>query len=363
MKTLKHSKIVTIIDTTLRDGEQAPGVVFTLEDKVKIAGILADAGVDELEAGVPATGDKAQKDIREIVRLGLPCRLTSWCRAAAMDIAMAGNCGTPGIHISFPVSTILIKAMGKNEAWVLKELERLIPIARWNFDYITVGAQDAIRSDHTFLWSFLKLAADAGAYRVRIADTVGISTPMSVYSLFREIINVRPDLPLEFHGHNDLGMATANTITALAAGASAASVTVNGLGERGGNAPLEEVVQAVNLSDGLKTNVEAKSLMRVCSYVAESSGRPIPPGKPITGADIFTHESGIHCAALLKDPLSYQPFLPQTLGRMGARFSLGAHSGSRAIQYLLAQAGIAVSEKEAARFKKVLSNHHLPADE
>jgi len=363
MKASETYKTIKIVGTTLRDGEQAPGVSVPLENKLRIAEMLDHAGVDELEAGIPAMGDQAQGDIREIVRLGLLCQVTSWCRATAKDIAMARRCRASGLHISFPVSSIHLKAMDKNETWVLKELERLIPMALWDFDYVTVGAQDATRADLAFLGSFIILASDAGASRVRIADTVGTSTPFSVHRLICRLKRLKPGILLEFHGHNDLGMATANTISAISAGVLAVSVTVNGLGERCGNAALEEVVQAIKFINGFKTGMEMNKIIRICGYVAEASSRPIPPAKPVTGAEIFTHESGIHCAALLKDPLSYQPFLPQTLGRRGTRFSLGAHSGSRAIQYLLAQAGIAVSEQEAARFKKVLSDHHIPSDE
>jgi len=359
MKILETHKTIKIVDTTLRDGEQTPGVSFTLEDKIRIAAMLADASVDEVEAGIPAMGDRVQEDIRELVRLGLPCRLTSWCRAAAKDIAAARRCGTSGLHISFPVSPTHLRVMERDETWVLKELEHLVPLARWDFDYITVGAQDATRADTAFLGSFLNLAADLGASRVRIADTVGISYPVAVYRIIRSLRRVRPRMSLEFHGHNDLGMATANTISAIMAGVSAVNVTVNGLGERSGNTALEEVVQGIKFIDGYRSNIEEKKIMSICRYVAEASGRPIPPGKPVTGSDVFTHESGIHCAALLKDPLSYQPFLPETVGREGFRFALGPHSGSRAIQYMLAQAGINVSIEDAARFREVLSNHYI----
>jgi homocitrate synthase NifV len=304
-------------------------------------------------------GDEVQKDIRELVRLGLPCRFSVWCRALAKDIDSARRCETGSLHISFPVSQILLGVVDKDESWVLRELERLVPMARWDFDHVTVGAQDATRADAAFLGTFLNLAEDAGATRVRIADTVGLATPMSIHRLFIGLASSRPGMELEFHGHNDLGMATANSMSAAAAGAAALSVTVNGLGERSGNAPLEEVVQAMELSSGVKSRVLPKNLMAVCQYVAEASGRPIPPGKPVTGSDIFTHESGIHCNGLLKDERSYQPFDPEMVGRGGNRFVLGAHTGSKAIQYMLAQAGIEVSLEDAARFKEVLAKHRI----
>jgi homocitrate synthase NifV len=362
MKESGLHRIIRIVDTTLRDGEQAPGVSFSLKNKIRIAEMLAAAGVDELEAGTPAMGPQVQADIRALAGLGLSCILSVWCRAKAKDIAMARECGTGHIHISFPVSSTLLKVMGKDESWVLRELEHLVPMARWDFNHITVGAQDATRAEPSFLGIFLNLAADMGVSRVRIADTVGLATPVSVNNLIRGLISLNPGTDLEFHGHNDLGMATANSFTAIAAGVSAVSVTVNGLGERSGNGALEEVVQVIGLTGEVKCGVDIKRLMDICEYVAEASGRPIPPGKPVSGADVFTHESGIHCAALLKDNLSYQPYLPETVGRKGARFVLGSHSGKRAIQYLLARAGVNVSVEEAARIKEVLSNHYLNSE-
>jgi homocitrate synthase NifV len=346
---------VKIIDTTLRDGEQTPGVRFTLKDKIRIAELLADTGVDELEVGTPAMGSDVQKDIRELVRLELPCRFSVWCRATARDIDSARRCETGGLHISFPVSRILLGVMDKDESWVLRELERLVPMARWDFNHVSVGAQDATRADASFLATFLNLAAETGASRVRIADTVGLSSSRGIYLLIRNLLRISPDTELEFHGHNDLGMATANSVSAAEAGAAAISVTVNGLGERSGNAPLEEVVQAIRLSGNLKSNVVTERLMPVCKYVAKASRRPIPPGKPVTGSDVFTHESGIHCAGLIKDALSYQPYAPETVGREGSSFVLGSHSGSKVIRYLLSEAGISVSLAEAERLKDVLS--------
>jgi homocitrate synthase NifV len=352
-------KKIKIIDTTLRDGEQAPGVRFTLKDKIRIAEMLAGAGVDEIEAGTPAMGDEVQKDIRALVRLGLPCRFSVWCRAMAKDIDSSRRCEAGDLHISFPVSKILLGVMDKDESWVLRELERLVPMARWDFHHVTVGAQDATRADAAFLGSFLNLAADAGASRVRIADTIGLSTPLEIHRLIMDLKKIRPDTDLEFHGHNDLGMATANSLSAAEAGAAALSVTVNGLGERSGNAPLEEVVQAIELSRNFKSSVVAEGLMSVCRFVAEASGRPIPAGKPITGSDVFTHESGIHCAGLVKDTLSYQPYAPEAVGREGSSFVLGSHSGSKIIRHLLAEAGINVSLEDAARFKEILSKQRV----
>jgi homocitrate synthase NifV len=345
----KNMEPVFIIDSTLRDGEQAPGVAFRREQKIRIARMLADVGVDEIEVGIPAMGEEERETIREIRRLGLPPRLTCWCRATAGDIQLAGKCGTGGVHISLPVSPIHLHALGKSAGRVLDLMREMLDRARNYFDRVSVGAQDALRADPDYLEAFVAHAADCGADRVRIADTVGIASPGAIHRLFQRLVPAAGKMALEFHGHDDLGMATANAITAVEAGASALSVTVNGLGERAGNAPLEEVAAALAFAAAGVTNLRTSSLPPLCDYVAQASGRPIPPDKPITGSAAFQHESGIHCAGMLKDPLAYQPFPSEAVGRRDAGFVIGKHSGTHIIQHRLRERGIEVDRNQARR--------------
>ena len=344
---------IWLIDTTLRDGEQAPGVSFSPDERVLIAKMLAGAGVDELETGIPAMGAGVRKELSAINRLGLPCRVTGWCRAAKGDIEFADQCGFSSIHISFAVSERQLNAFGKDRNWVLNSIEEILPMACSRFSHVSVGAQDATRCDGDFLQEFMEKADEWGAYRIRIADTVGVSTPFDIFNLIRKIKS-STDVEIEFHGHNDLGMASANALSAAEAGASAVSVTVNGLGERSGNAPLEQVAVAFKLSERFNTAVDTAHLMNICNYVAEVSNRPIPPDKPVTGSGVFLHESGIHCAGLLKDPLSYQPFHPESVGRKGFGFVLGKQSGSHSIMHMLGKAGIDISRDKAIRLKEIL---------
>ncbi|MFZ0131258.1 MAG: hypothetical protein WAK95_01870 [Desulfobacterales bacterium] len=354
MKTDSPETSVHIVDTTLRDGEQAPGVVFSTREKMAIVRLLDTAGVDELEAGIPAMGAAACAEIRELVELAPGCLLTSWCRAVETDIDLAAGCGTGGVHISFPVSPILLRAMGKTQEWVLSRLADLAPAALRRFQLVSVGAQDAFRADPEFLDAFACAASAHGVHRLRIADTVGLARPLQVAGMVRHLSDRLGQTRLEFHGHNDLGMATANSVTALEAGAGAVSVTVNGLGERAGNAALEEVAVAVSRLPGARCAVRLKKLPAVCRLVAKAANRPIPVAKPITGRAIFSHESGIHCAGLIRDPATYQPFAPEDVGRKGCRFVLGTHAGTAVIRHLLSDRGISLVPADTSRLRDLI---------
>ncbi|MGB7510013.1 MAG: homocitrate synthase [Pelodictyon phaeoclathratiforme] len=346
-RTSSHSMIRPwIIDTTLRDGEQAPGVVFSNTEKIDIASLLADAGVNELEVGYPAISHDERKSIQKIVTLNLPVRLTSWARAKWQDIEDACTCGTEAVHISFPVSAMYLELMGRDYVWIQQQLQELVPRAKKYFSFVSVGAQDATRADADLLESFVLDAEACGADRVRVADTVGIATPTSLIGLIHRLKSVS-HAALEFHAHNDLGMATANAYTALEAGCQAVSVSVTGLGERAGNAALEELAIALKLSGKYETSIDTKKLSSLCTAVSKASGREIVDQKPVVGKSAFQHESGIHCAALLKHPLSYQPFLPDQVGRDSHEMVIGKHSGSASLQHYFSGKGITMTRGEA----------------
>lgn len=336
-----------IIDSTLRDGEQAPGVVFTLEEKLRIAALLEDCGVKEVEVGTPAMGEDEIRVIREIVQAGFRFDKLCWARAKEFDIEESAKTGANRINISFSVSDIQLSAMGRDRSWVMKQIRPMIAFAGQRFDFIAIGAQDASRANRNFLDEFIAACLAEGVDRIRLADTVGILNPFSTAQLFSSVCEKFPFVDFEFHGHNDLGMATANSVNALLSGAQSVSATINGLGERAGNAFLEEIAAAMRVSAGIDCGIHLAGMQELCRFVAEASSKPIYPSKPIVGNMICRHESGIHCNSLLKNELTYQPFLSSEIGK-STEMVIGRHSGGRTIKHFLEKQQISVNESHAS---------------
>lgn len=341
------NKSICFVDTTLRDGEQAPGVCFSPDLKVGILKMLYEAGVRDFEIGTPAIGEDERLAIRQMLDLKLDANLSVWCRAVITDLKLASELGVSMVNLSLPVSKLQIEAIGKTEDWVVDQLTRCIDYANRHFDFITVGAQDGSRADKTFLKRFIETAISfEKVKRIRVADTVGVLNPFTVFDLFKGLAADFPETEFEFHGHNDLGMANANALAAVKAGACAVSGTVNGLGERCGNTAIEEFVIALQYSEGIDIGLNKRRLRAVCELVATISGRKIHQSKPFSGADCFTHESGIHTRSLLVNELTYQPFRAADLGTE-KRFVFGKHSGSAAVMAILNDHGIYPSDDEA----------------
>lgn len=340
-----------LIDTTLRDGEQAPGVSFSLKEKIKIAALLDEAGIQEVEIGTPIISPKEEKTIGALIAQGFRFDSTCWARANRDDLMSSKRTGAERINISFPVSAIHLSSMNKDRNWLMNTLKSILREAKDLFGFVSVGAQDASRTDQTFLDEFVEQAVGLGADRIRLADTVGIMHPLSTARMFEHYKKICNGIELEYHAHNDLGMATANTLVALQSGASCASLTVNGLGERAGNAALEEVVAALNYSVHHNNRINLEKCAELSAYIEKVSGRKNADSKPIVGKRVFSHESGIHCRSLMNDPMSYHAFNPKDIGQVSS-FVIGKHSGSAIIQSVLNEEGINVSKDDS---QKVLS--------
>jgi len=342
----KDKGYVNIIDTTLRNGEQTAGVVFSKHEKIRIAKLLDEVGIPEIEIGTPSLGPAEREIIKEIIASKPNCKLFTYCEADPVNIAYAAECGIKNIIINISTSDLHLKVKyGKTRTWVLNQLRETISEAKSNELNFIVSAEDATRTDLEFLLKMINIAQKKGAYRFRICDTVSRLDPFRTFLYINTILNTI-DFPVEVYNHNDFGMATANAMAAIRAGASSLVTSVNGLGEGTGNAALEEIVMALKYLEEVDLGMATSKFRELSEYVAKASARAIPVWKAIVGTNVFAHESGIHADGVLKNPINYEVFEPGEVG-LTRQIVVGKHSGSHTILHKFKEFEIDLTDKEA----------------
>jgi 2-isopropylmalate synthase len=342
-----HYGKVRIFDTTLRDGEQTPGVSVTPEQKIQIAIKLDELGVDVIEAGFPIVSHGEMTAIKTISQYGLKSEICALARAVQADIDAVINCDVNYVHTFIATSDIHMQHK------LRMSREQVLEKAIWSVDYakkhgmrVEFSAEDATRSDREFLRRVFKAVADAGADRLDIPDTVGYATPQYIAQIVTDVkAETNNEVPISMHCHDDFGLAVANTISGIDAGASCAHVTINGLGERAGNASLEEFVMALQCLYNKKHNIKTELLYETSRYISNTMGILVQPNKAIIGENAFGHESGIHTHGIISNPLTYEPISPEIVGRR-RWLQAGKHAGAHGIKAMLEDFGIRPSDKQ-----------------
>ncbi|MEM4897943.1 MAG: homocitrate synthase family protein [Pyrobaculum sp.] len=341
-----------IFDTTLRDGEQMPGVALSLREKLEIALALDEAGVDIIEAGFAAVSREEAEAIKAISKEVSNAKVVSLARMTKSDVDAAVASDVDMVHVFIATSDIHLRyKLGISREEAIRRIEEVVSYAKSYGVEVLFSAEDATRSDLEFLVEAYRTAIGAGADEINVPDTVGVMTPSRMAYLIKYLKSKLPPVPIHVHCHDDFGMAVANTITAIENGADVAQVVVNNFGERAGNAALEEVVAAVHFLLGHRVNVKLEKLYSLSQLVSKIFGISLPPNKAVVGENAFSHEAGIHVHGVLNNPFTYEPMQPEAVGNV-RRIVLGKHSGRHSVEWALKKIGV---EPEAELVNYVLT--------
>lgn len=337
---------VAVCDTTLRDGEQAAGIVFANIEKYKIAQMLDDAGVPQIECGIPAMGGDEKIAIKHMAHMGLNASILGWNRATVHDVDSSLDCDVDSVALSMSASDIHIEnKLRKTRQWVLEQVQESVQHAADHGLYISCNAEDASRADLMFLIDFAKTAKDAGASRIRYCDTIGREDPFTAFERINTLIKL-VGIDVEMHTHNDFGMANANAVAGIKAGAKVVSTTVMGIGERSGNTALEEIVMTCHHLLNKQTGIDPLKLKPLAEFVSKAADRPIWPSKPFLGSNCFAHEAGIHTDGIIKNHSNYEPYDPEEVG-LTRSIVIGKHSGSKTLINDLQKRGVVLAPEQA----------------
>lgn len=375
--TQEESKII-VLDTSLRDGEQAPGAAMTIKQKIEIALGLELLGVDVIDAGFAASSAYDAKGVAEIAKNVKNAIICCLSRARDSDIISAAQslrfAQSPRIHLFIATSNIHLKhQLHLSGQDILNRIQNSISKARKYVDDVQFGMMDATRTEINFLLKSIEIAINSGAKTINIADTVGYALPDEMSFLIGEILNRVPNIDkatISVHCHNDLGLAVANTLAALKAGARQFEATINGIGERAGNAALEEVIMAINTRHHFyrfTTEVKSEYFASISKLVSKSSGFMVQKNKAIVGENVFLHASGIHQDGIIKYDKIYEIINPDSVGWSGNKIVLSRHSGHTGLKYHLQEMGISLSDTESVKlfvlFKKLASKKKIITQE
>lgn len=338
---------ITVFDTTLRDGEQTPGVSFTLEQKISIAHQLSDIGVHVIEAGFPASSDSEFETVKKIAGEQLEANICGLSRSLKADVDRCLECDVDMVHVFIPTSEVQrIHTIKKSHEEVVEITGSIVGYAREHCDQVMFSAMDATRTELPSLIEVFRAAVAAGATIINVPDTVGVMSPSRMRDLI-DVIRTSVDCPIDIHCHNDFGLAVANTITAVERGANQVQVTVNGLGERAGNADLAQTVMSLESIYNIRTGIATPRLVETSRLVSHYAGILVPPTQPVVGANAFSHESGIHSHGVIANASTFEPGImtPEMVGHR-RRLKLGKHVGRHAVKQMLADIHIQPDEQE-----------------
>jgi isopropylmalate/homocitrate/citramalate synthase len=330
-------------DTTLRDGEQTPGIAFSEETKIAIHDALVDAGVRWIEVGIPAMGGDELRTLRRLVDRGSKAKLVAWNRGRREDVEQSLSLGFTAIHVGLPTSELhLSHSVGRDRSWLICAACDLIRLAKDAGAFVSISAEDVGRSDLNFVVDYAGAVFEAGADRLRLSDTVGVLLPTEYAEIIRRIRHAVP-IDLQCHTHNDYGLGVANTLAGVEAGARYFHVTVNGIGERAGMPDLATVGLLLQNRLGIDLGLDCSRLTDLSRLVADACRTSVQPWQPVVGPNVFMHESGIHAKGMLSDARTFEPFMPELVGGT-RRFVAGKHSGRALIRHLLTEASAEIVE-------------------
>ena len=344
-KELNIPDKINIFDTTLRDGEQSPGVALTVDEKIRIAQKLDELGVDTIEVGFPAVSEGEMESAKSIGDLGLNAKISSLARVIEKDIDAVIDCDLDYVHLFIGTSPLHRDyKLKKSKGEIINQAVKAVEYAKDHGLTVEFSAEDATRTEMNYLIEFYKSIENAGANIINVPDTVGILTPATTRPLIRTL-RKKLNIPISVHFHNDFGLAVANSIIGVEEGASQVHCTINGIGERAGNTCLEELVVGLKIAYGANIGVDTTKLFNTSNFIGSITNIKLPPQKPIVGENVFTHESGIHVDGILKNVATYEPIPPEIVGHH-RRIALGKHTGRASIKSKLESFNLDVTNKQ-----------------